>query len=116
LGTPFLSLPLSLSLSLSFILDVDYRLCITWIIHQQLWGYKVEEKLRLVVHEQKRIEYYWSRLCVGRSKDRVSIPRSSRDFSSLNTVQTGYGIQPAPQSMGVNQSKLEADNSSTSRT
>jgi hypothetical protein len=29
LGTPFLSLPLSLSLSLSFILDVDYRLCIT---------------------------------------------------------------------------------------
>jgi hypothetical protein len=26
---------------LSFILDVDYGLCITWIIHQQLWGYKV---------------------------------------------------------------------------
>jgi hypothetical protein len=34
-------------------LDVDYRLCITWIIHQQLWGYKVEEKLYLGVREQK---------------------------------------------------------------
>jgi hypothetical protein len=38
-----------------FILDVDYRLCITWIIYQQIWGYKVEEKLHLVVCEQKRL-------------------------------------------------------------
>jgi hypothetical protein len=30
-----------------FILYVAYRPCITWIIHQQLSGYKVEEKLRL---------------------------------------------------------------------
>jgi hypothetical protein len=35
-----------------FNLDVDYRLCITWIIHQQLWGYKVEKKLHLGVREQ----------------------------------------------------------------
>jgi hypothetical protein len=34
---------------------VDYRLCITWVIHQQLWGYKVEEKLCLGVREQKRL-------------------------------------------------------------
>jgi hypothetical protein len=36
----------------------DYRLCIlciTWIIHQQLWGYKVVEKLYLGVCEQKRL-------------------------------------------------------------
>jgi hypothetical protein len=42
-------------LSPSLILDVDYRLCITWIIHQQLWGYKVEGKLCLGVHKQKRL-------------------------------------------------------------
>jgi hypothetical protein len=29
---------------IEFILDVDYRLCVTRIIRQQLWGYKVEEK------------------------------------------------------------------------
>jgi hypothetical protein len=41
-----------------FILDVDYRLCITWIIHQQLWRYKVEEKLRVGAREQD-VEYHW---------------------------------------------------------
>ena len=25
-------------------LDVDYRLCITLIMHQQMWGYKVKRK------------------------------------------------------------------------
>jgi hypothetical protein len=39
---------------------MDYRLCITWIIHQELWGYKVEEKLHLGVSEQKRVQYHWS--------------------------------------------------------
>jgi hypothetical protein len=29
--------------------------CINWIIYQQLWGYKVEEKLYLGVREQKRL-------------------------------------------------------------
>jgi hypothetical protein len=29
--------------------------CINWIIHQQLWGYKVEAKLNLGVREQKRL-------------------------------------------------------------
>jgi hypothetical protein len=38
----------------SFYLDVHYRLCITCIIHQQLWGYRVEDKLHLGVREQKR--------------------------------------------------------------
>jgi hypothetical protein len=33
---------------------VDYRLCITWITNQQLWGYKVEEKLHLAVRDQKK--------------------------------------------------------------
>jgi hypothetical protein len=28
--------------------------------HQQLWGYKAEEKLRLGIHEQKEVEYRWS--------------------------------------------------------
>jgi hypothetical protein len=37
--------------------DVDYRLCINGIIQQQqqLWSYKVEEKLHLGVREQKRL-------------------------------------------------------------
>jgi hypothetical protein len=38
-----------------FILDVDYKICITCIMYQQLWGYKVEEKLYLGVHEQKSL-------------------------------------------------------------
>jgi hypothetical protein len=49
------AISLSLCLSLSIILDADYRLLITWIIHQQLWGYTVEEKLHLGVREQKRL-------------------------------------------------------------
>jgi hypothetical protein len=36
-------------------LDVDYRLCITWIVHQQLWGYKVEEKVYPGVRERWRL-------------------------------------------------------------
>jgi hypothetical protein len=37
--------------------DVDYTidLCITCIMYQQLWGYKVEEKLYLGVREQRRL-------------------------------------------------------------
>jgi hypothetical protein len=38
-----------------FILDVDYTICITFIMYQQLWGYKVEDKLYLGVREQKRL-------------------------------------------------------------
>jgi hypothetical protein len=38
-----------------YILDVYYSLCITWIMHQQLCGYKVEEKLYVGVCEQKRL-------------------------------------------------------------
>jgi hypothetical protein len=34
---------------------VDYTICITCIMYQQLWGYKVEEKLYLGVREQKRL-------------------------------------------------------------
>jgi hypothetical protein len=34
---------------------VDFTICITCIMYQQLWGYKVEEKLYLVVREQKRL-------------------------------------------------------------
>jgi hypothetical protein len=37
------------------ILDADCSLCITLIIEQQFWGYKVEEKLHLGVCEQKRL-------------------------------------------------------------
>jgi hypothetical protein len=44
----FLERHFSLSPS-PFILYVDYRLCITWIIHQQLWGHVIEEKLHLEV-------------------------------------------------------------------
>jgi hypothetical protein len=29
-------------------------------MHQQLWGYKVEEKLYVGVREQKKVEYHWS--------------------------------------------------------
>jgi hypothetical protein len=38
-----------------FISDVDYWLCITWIIHQQLQGSKLEEKLQMGVREQERL-------------------------------------------------------------
>jgi hypothetical protein len=38
-----------------FILDVDYTICITCIMYQQLWRYKVEENLYLGVREQKRL-------------------------------------------------------------
>jgi hypothetical protein len=31
------------------------------MIHQQLWGYKIEEKLHLGVREQKKIQYHWIR-------------------------------------------------------
>jgi hypothetical protein len=34
---------------------VHYTICITCIMYQQLWGYKVEEKLYLGVREQKRL-------------------------------------------------------------
>jgi hypothetical protein len=34
---------------------VDYTICITCIMYQQLCGYKVEEKLYLGVREQKRL-------------------------------------------------------------
>jgi hypothetical protein len=40
-------------LFIQFILDEDYGLCIISIMHQQLWGYKVEQKLHLRVLEQK---------------------------------------------------------------
>jgi hypothetical protein len=37
-------------------------MCITSIIDQQLWGYTVEEKLLLVVREQKKkFQYQWFR-------------------------------------------------------
>jgi hypothetical protein len=36
-------------------------MCITCIMYQQLWGYKVEEKLYLGVREQKKVEYHWAR-------------------------------------------------------
>jgi hypothetical protein len=34
---------------------IDYTICITCIMYQQLWGYKVEDKLYLGVCEQKRL-------------------------------------------------------------
>jgi hypothetical protein len=36
-----------------FILDIDYKLCTTWIMHQELWGYKVEDELHMGVREQQ---------------------------------------------------------------
>jgi hypothetical protein len=32
-------------------------------MHQQLWGYKVEEKLYLGGTRRKKVEYHWSRKC-----------------------------------------------------
>jgi hypothetical protein len=32
----------------------------TWIIHQQLWGYKVEDKFHLGGTRTKEVEYCWS--------------------------------------------------------
>jgi hypothetical protein len=39
---------------------IDYGT--TWIINQQLRGYKVEAKLRLELREQKKFKYLWSRI------------------------------------------------------
>jgi hypothetical protein len=45
-----------------FILDVDYTICVTYIMYKQLWGYKVEDKLYLGVREQKKkVEYHFTR-------------------------------------------------------
>ena len=44
-------------------LGVDYRLYITSIMHQQIWGYKVEEKIYLVVLRKKKFEYHWFTQC-----------------------------------------------------
>jgi hypothetical protein len=60
-----------------FILYVDYRLCITWIIPQQLWGYKVEEKVCLRVSEKKKIEYHCSRRY---SKREPQTPNKTTEF------------------------------------
>jgi hypothetical protein len=38
---------------MQFILNSDYRLCVTLIIHRQLCGYKVEEKLHLGIREEE---------------------------------------------------------------
>jgi hypothetical protein len=65
LGAPFLSL------SLPFILDVDYRVCIIWIIHKQRCGFKVEEKLHLGVREQKLVYTVSSQMAVRLSALRV---------------------------------------------
>jgi hypothetical protein len=38
-------------------------------MHQQLWGYKVEEKLYLGICEQKMVEYRWfRRLCEAQKR------------------------------------------------
>jgi hypothetical protein len=36
----------------------------TYIIHSQLRGYRVEEKLHLGVWELKKVEYHWPRQCM----------------------------------------------------
>jgi hypothetical protein len=40
-------------------------------MYQQLWGYKVEEKLYLGVREQKRVEYHWFRAPYRKMSDGV---------------------------------------------
>jgi hypothetical protein len=44
-----------------FILGVDYRLCITEILHQQLCGYNAKEKLHLQDTRTKKVKYHFSR-------------------------------------------------------
>jgi hypothetical protein len=57
--------------------------CITWIIHQQLWGYwgyKVEEELHLGIREQKAwmpLLYTWRNCC-------------SRDTLGLHSGHSGF--------------------------
>jgi hypothetical protein len=36
-----------------FVLYVDYRICIAWVLHQELRSYRVKERLHLGVGEQK---------------------------------------------------------------
>jgi hypothetical protein len=83
-----------------FILDEDYRLCVTSIIHQQLWGYKVEDKLYLGVREQKRLNTTGlddgfspsarvtsCEICGGRSATVAGFCQSSFDFFLLIIIQ-----------------------------
>jgi hypothetical protein len=60
--TYYLKLFLWSFLSLTYLGDVDYRLCITWIIQQQISGYRVEEKLNMGVREKKKVDYH----CINR--------------------------------------------------
>jgi hypothetical protein len=53
---------------------VDYTICITCIVYQQLWGYRVEEKLYLGVRKQKTL----NTTALGDSKNIVGTKVYSR--------------------------------------
>jgi hypothetical protein len=82
------------------ILDVDYRLCMTWIIYQQLSGYKVEKKLHLGVRKQKKkVEYHSSKLYnrelrfwAVTSEGTASIMRKVATYTDVNETQASSGI------------------------
>jgi hypothetical protein len=55
-----------------------------WIMHQQIWGYKVEEKLYLGVREQKRLNTIGPTR--SQSLHRLRYPGSCYDYiASINT-------------------------------
>jgi hypothetical protein len=76
---------------------VDYTICITCIMYQQLWGYKVEEKSYVGVREQKRLN------TTGLDDRAIEVrsPAGAEDFSSSLCVQTGSGAHPACNPMGT---------------
>jgi hypothetical protein len=79
-------------------------------MYQQLWGYKVEEKLYLRVREQKKVEYHWLRqltveqplrlceencLCRNTKTVQLLCDRFNEEWSepgSSVSIVSGYGL------------------------
>jgi hypothetical protein len=80
---------------------LDYTICITCITYQQLWGYKVEEKLYLGVREQKRLnttalhdmsmEPWWNDTYRGKLKNSQRKICPSATLSITNPIWTDPG-------------------------
>jgi hypothetical protein len=74
-------------LYLIYFFVVNYRLCIIWIIHQQLWGYKVEENyiwgyaikkgwIPLLIRHQKLRQLFAPRCAVPHPDLRLILPEN----------------------------------------
>ena len=53
-------------------------------MHQELWGYKVEERIYLGIRERKKVEYHWVStemyFCQARKNTAVTLQRGQNTF------------------------------------